>query len=154
MWETFRDGALAEECMWQTFALIQKGKEGFQGIGLVEVLWKAFAVLLNGHLTAAISFHDTLHGFWKGQGTVTTALEAKLLQHLTAMREAVIFEVFLYIQKAYNALDRERALDLLVAYEVGPRMVRLLRAYWDRLTMMAKAGGYFGRPFKGYQCVP
>ena len=30
----------------------------------------------------------------------TPALEAKLLQHLTAMREAVLFKVFLDIQKA------------------------------------------------------
>ena len=43
------------------------------------------------------------------------------------------------------------ALYLLAAYGVGPRTVRLLQTYWDRLTMVAKAGGYFGRPFKGYR---
>ena len=31
--------------------------------------------------------------------------------------------------------------------------VRLLWTYWDRLIMVAKAGGYFGQPFKGYQGV-
>ena len=31
--------------------------------------------------------------------------------------------------------------------------VRLLQTYWDRLTMVVKAGGYFGRLFKGYQGV-
>ena len=25
--------------------------------------------------------------------------------------------------------------------------------YWDQLTMVDKAGGYFGRPFKEYQGV-
>ena len=32
-------------------------------------------------------------------------------------------------------------------------MVRLLRTYWDQLNMVAKAGRYFGRLFKGYQGV-
>ena len=58
-----QDGTLAEECMWQTVVLITKGKGDFRGIGLIEVLWKAIASLLNHRLTVAISFHDTLHGF-------------------------------------------------------------------------------------------
>ena len=57
------------------------------------------------------------------------------------MREAVLFEVLLDLRKVYDALDLERALDLLAAYEVGPRTVRLLQTYWDRLTMVSKAGG-------------
>ena len=56
------------------------------GIELVKVLWKAVTILLNCRLTAAISFHDTLHRFWAGPGTETAALEAKLLQHFMAMR--------------------------------------------------------------------
>ena len=83
----------------------------------------------------------------------TAALEAKLLQQLMAMREAVLFEVFLDLRKAYDALDWERALVLLAAYGVGPRTVRLLCTYWDQLTMEAKAGGCFIIPFKGYQGV-
>ena len=70
-----------------------------------------------------------------------------------AVRYSVLFEVFLDLHKAYDALDRERALDLLSVYGVGPRTVQLLRTYWDRLTMVAKAGRYFRRPFKGYQGV-
>ena len=69
------------------------------------------------------------------------------------MREAVLFKVFLDIWEAYDNLYRERALELLTAYGVGPRKVRILWMYWDRLNMVAKAGGYFGRPFKGYQGV-
>ena len=61
-----------------------------------------------------------------------------------AVRYSVLFEVFLDLHKAYDALDRERALDLLSVYGVGPRTVQLLRTYWDRLTMVDKAGGYFG----------
>ena len=35
----------------------------------------------------------------------TPALEAKLLQHLTAMREAVLHEIFMDLQKDYYSLD-------------------------------------------------
>ena len=66
----------------------------------MEVLWKAIANLLKRRLTEAISFHDTLHGFWVGQGMAIATLKAKLLQNLTAMREAVLFEVFLDPWKA------------------------------------------------------
>ena len=57
------------------------------------------------------------------------------------------------LHKSYEALDWERSLDLITAYGVGPRTVRLLRTYWGLLTMVAKSGGYFGHPFKGYQGV-
>ena len=51
--------------------------------------------LLNCRLTADISFYNTLHRFWVGQGTGTATLEAKLIQQITAMREEVLFKVFL-----------------------------------------------------------
>ena len=44
-------------------------------------------------------------------------------------------------------------LELLMFYRVGPSTLRLLRTYWDQLTMVAKADGYFGHPFNGFQCV-
>ena len=60
---------------------------------------------MNRWLTSAIKFHDALHGFWEVWGTENVALEAKLIQPLTTMREAVLFKVLLDLQKSYNALD-------------------------------------------------
>ena len=79
--------------------------------------------LLNHRLAAAITFHDVLHGFRAGSGIRTATLEAKMLQQLTAMREAVIFEVFLDIQKAYDALDWYMCLGIMAAYRGGPRTI-------------------------------
>ena len=42
---------------------------------------------------------------------------------------------------------------ILAAYGFVPRSIRLLQTYWGRLTIVARAGGYFGRPFKGYHSV-
>ena len=69
------------------------------------------------------------------------------------MREAVLLEVFLDLQKEYNVLDQDICLDILAEYGVGSRTIRFLRMYRDRLTMVARAGGYFGLPLKGYHNV-
>ena len=71
MQTAFRDGELAEEATWQAVVLIPKGKGDYRGIGLVEVMWKVVAVILNRRLTSSITFHDVLHGFRAGRGTGT-----------------------------------------------------------------------------------
>ena len=42
---------------------VKRGKN-FHRIGLLEVLWKAVAIVLNLCLGIAIKFHDMIHGFW------------------------------------------------------------------------------------------
>ena len=61
--------------------------------------------------------------------------------------------IFLDLTKAYNALDRSRCLEILVGYGVGPSARRLLTTYWRRLTIVARAGGYYGKSFKGERGV-
>ena len=61
--------------------------------------------------------------------------------------------IFLDLTKAYNALDRSRCLDILEGYGVGPGARRLLSNYWRRLTMAARAGGYYGTAFGGERGV-
>ena len=36
---------------------------------------------------------------------------------------------------------------------MGPRARRLLRAYWGKMTMVARAGGYYKEAFKGARGV-
>ena len=67
----FWDGELAEEVTWQAVVLIPKGRGDYRGTGLVEVMWKVVAVILNRRLTSSIAFHDVLHGFRAGRGTGT-----------------------------------------------------------------------------------
>ena len=129
--------------------MIPKGKEEFRGIGLVEVTWKVMAVILHRRLTTGLQLHDALHGFREGHGTGIATLEAKLLQQLAAMREEVLYVIFLDLTKAYDALDRSRSLEILKGYGVGGRVRKLLREYWEIMTMVARAGSYYGKGFKG-----
>ena len=51
----------------------------------------------------------------------TASLEAKLLQQITSTREAVLYKIFLELQKDYDALDRNRCLNILEGYGVVPQ---------------------------------
>ena len=117
------------------------GGTDFRGIGLVDVLWKAISGIINRQLSSSIQFHDVIHGFCTGRGTGTTTLKEKLLQQLVAMREMVLHTIFLGLRTAYGALDRERYLDTLARYGVGPRTICILQMYWAQLQMAAKVGG-------------
>ena len=61
--------------------------------------------------------------------------------------------IFLDLTKAYDALDRSRCLDILEGYGVGPNARMLLKTYWRRLTMVARAGSYYAKAFKGERGV-
>ena len=62
--------------------------------------------ILDHSLMAAIQLHDTLHGIRISRGTGTTSLESRLLQQLITIREEVIYKIFLYLNKSYDAQDR------------------------------------------------
>ena len=134
--------------------LIPKGdRRDFRGVGLVEVLCKIITGLLKQRFTLAIVFHDIIHGFQAGSGMGTASLKANLLQQLTAMRGAVLHEIFLYLQNVYDSIDRDRCLNILMGYSVGTRVIWVLRTYSGRFTMVMKSGGYYGPHFKGCRFV-
>ena len=116
----------------------------FRGIGLVEILWKLVSGIIDLRISSSIQFHDALHGFCAGRGTGTATLEANLLQQLIDMRDTVLHSICLNLRKAYDALDSNLCMDILTGYGVGPRTLCILRTYWARLLMVAKAGGHFG----------
>ena len=43
----FQEGKLTDEATWQAVVLIPKGKTDYRGIGLMEVMWKVVAAILN-----------------------------------------------------------------------------------------------------------
>ena len=44
---TFEDGLVPEEVVWATMVFILKGRGGYWGIGLVDVVWKVCATVIN-----------------------------------------------------------------------------------------------------------
>ena len=85
------------------------------------MVWKAVTVILNLYFAASITYHDSFHGLWSGRGTGTAYLEVKLLHKVMAMREEVLYMIFLDLHKVYNNLESSRLLEILEGYGVGPR---------------------------------
>ena len=143
----FASGEMPEELAWSSMILLPKGGGQFRGIGLLESIWKVISSIMNRRFTNHIAFHDALHGFRAKRGTSTAVIEAKLLQQWAMLKQVPLFGIFLDLRKAYDTLDRDRALDILAAYGVGPRCLRLLRQFWMQQQVVAKQSGYYGDPF-------
>ena len=88
--------------------MILKGRKEYRGIGIVEVMWKVVAEILQRRLATSITYHDFLHRFRAGRGTGTAILKANLLQQLADMREEVLYVIFLDLSKASYDLCRSR----------------------------------------------
>ena len=51
------------------------------------------------------------------------------------------YSIYLDLHRVYDALDRDRCLDILVWYGVGPMTLRILQTYWIQIQIEAKLGG-------------
>ena len=147
IWDT---GEIPRQMLWMVVVLLPKGGGDFRGIGLLEPFWKVIEVLIDQRLSV-IEFHDCLHGFLAGRGTGTAISEVKLTQQLAYMDQVPLYGIFIDLRKAYDAMDRERVFEILVAYGVGPKTIRLLKNFWDNAELVCRASGVFGKPFKAYR---
>ena len=77
MWST-RD--IPRESGWTILVLISKGNTDTQGIGLLKKLWKVLESIIDARLRASILFHNFLHNFCAGRGTVTVTMDINLAQ--------------------------------------------------------------------------
>ena len=59
-------------------------------------------VVLNSQLKKGVDLHDTLHGFRKGVGLGTVALEANLAHQLARLTHEALFQVLLDFRKAHK----------------------------------------------------
>ena len=88
---------------------------------------KALSEVVNWWIGAVVKFHDVLQGFRAGWGTGASSLKAKMLQQLMLMREEILYEVLINLWKFYDDLYRERCMDILVGFGIGPRTESILQ---------------------------
>ena len=145
-------GEIPQQMAWMTVVLLPKGGGDYRGIGLLEPFWKTIEILMDRRLQV-IDFHDCLHGFLKGRGTGTATVEAKLAQQLAFLEQEALHSVLFNLKKAYDTMDRERCLEILAGYGVGPNMLRLLHHFWDVAMMACRAVGVYGAAFQAHRGV-
>ncbi len=102
---------------------------------------------------SALKLHNCLHGGLPQRGTGTAIMEAKLQQQLAWAEQEPLYQIYLDLQKAYDALDQGRCLEILAGYRVGPNLLFLQGQFWDDAKMVCRAGGNYGEPFGAYQGV-
>ena len=78
------------DCRWSTIVLITKGDGEYAVIGLMEVIWNVISIIVNRHLAERIEFQNFIHGFREWGDNVTSMLEAKLIQYISGMHQAVL----------------------------------------------------------------
>ena len=109
--------------------LLPKGNGDYRGIGLLEIIWKVIESIINRRIVSKVVLRDSLHGCIAGRGTGTACTETKLLQQLAKLAQKTLDNIFLDLRKAFDTVDRERMLEILEGYGVGPRVLGLLKSY-------------------------
>ena len=76
-----------------------------------------------------------------------------MIQQGSALREEVLYVIFLDLHKACDASDRSRCLDILEGYGLFHQACWLLWTYCRWLMMVARSGRYYVADLKGDQVV-
>ena len=100
VWE---HGNVPERMRWEIIVILPEGDSG-------KVIEKSMVARL------AIKFHDGVHRGLLGQGMGTATIKAKLAKSLVWCDQCPLNQIYVDLKKAYNALDRGRTLNILVAY--------------------------------------
>jgi hypothetical protein len=136
----------------EIIVLLPKGGGDYRGIGLLEPFWKVVEKIMVKRL-ASIEFHNCLHGGLPRWGTGTAPIEAKLAQQLAWHDQCPLYEIYVDLKKAYDAIDRGRMMEILRAYGVGPNLLRLHNSFWQNAQLVCRAGGCYGSPFNAARGV-
>ena len=74
----------------------------------MEFIWKFSNPIMFKRLQYASTKQNDLHEFRKAQGNGWKNLEANMVKQLVVICHEYLFEVFLYVQKVYNSMDKTR----------------------------------------------
>ena len=71
-----------EALEWTMMSIIPKGGGEYKGIGLIEVICKVFASIVNNIIWNELTLHEFFHNFRKGRGKGTATIEENLAQKI------------------------------------------------------------------------
>jgi hypothetical protein len=67
-------------------------------------------------------------------------MAVKLQQQLAWVDQEPLYQIYLDLRKAYDALDREHCLKILAGYGVGPNLLCFQKKFWSDAKMVCRAG--------------
>ena len=117
IWDT---GEIRRQMLLTIVVQIPKGNsENYRGIGLLVVIRKLIERIMDKRMSE-IEVHDSLHGFQAKRGCGTGIMKAKIAHQLAFIEQAPLYGIFINLRKAYDAMDRQRCINICVEEEVGP----------------------------------
>jgi hypothetical protein len=82
-------------------------------------MWKIVEKIMVAQLSV-IELHNCLHGGLPCRGMGKAIMEVKLNQQLAWVEQEPLYQIYLDLKKAYDALDQTRCLAILASYGMGP----------------------------------
>jgi hypothetical protein len=98
-------GSVLTQMSWMIVVLLPKGGGNYCCIGLLDPIWKVIEKVMVFWFKA-LQLHDCLHGGLPRWGTGMAIMEAKLQQQLAWAEQEPLYQIYLDLRKAYDALDR------------------------------------------------
>ena len=117
--------------------------EGYICIGLVELILKLCASIMNNFLRSSVTLHNSLHGFMQGRGVGKATLEANLSPKLAGLLHETLFQVLLDLLSSCESLERGGYVGIIRDCGLWPNIRRLLQRFWNEQAAVPKARRYY-----------
>ena len=127
-----KSGNLADSSNWRPIAIL-------------PIFYKLFARMIYNRISPTLLAHQSedQHAFTPG-----VRIEDALLCAEIAVEHSLEFNVPLWVmnmdlRKAYDSIDRERFLNLLRRYGMGPRICAYVETVWENLVFVLRQAQFY-----------
>ena len=121
----------------------------YRGISLIDVTAKVFAILLLGRFSAERHqrTRDNQGGFRPGRGCIDQIFTLRRVLEHRHKNQQETSACFIDFKTAFDSIDREALWRILLADGVPPKLVNLIRAYYDSTSARVRVLGEESSPF-------
>ena len=121
----------------------------YRGISLINVLAKVFAVLLLDRFSTERHqrTRDNQGGFRPGRGCIDQIFTLRRVLEHRYKNQQMTSACFIDFKTAFDSINREALWRILLADGVPPKLVNLIRAYYDSTSARVRVLGEESSPF-------
>ena len=111
-----------------------------RGISLLSVVRKLFGIVLNGRISDGVIGKEQ-GDFRSGRGCVYQLFLVRQLCEKCLAKEKDLFWAFMYLEKAYDRVDRDAQWQVLQYYGVGSKLLKAVQSFYADSKACVRIGG-------------